>query len=176
LWTRTFAKPSIHCVLFHRIHHKQIFLIALAKTIPLWVQIRYLEIEWVVEPTESAVCVGQFWPIDRCVCWWPRWASATWMSWLDMPKPLGFVHAKTTVGEWLVNMDESGSILDHSESTINHHWNPIKHHWNPPWKNLYKIDHLGVRFYRDEAGRPVFTIEWNRDPLNQIHINPYKSH
>ena len=29
----------------------------------------------------------------------------------------------------------------------------------PPWKNLYKIDHLGVRFYRDEAGRPVFTIE-----------------
>ena len=32
--------------------------------------------------------------------------------------------------------------------------------YNPPWKNLYKIDHLGVRFYRDEAGRPEFTIEW----------------
>ena len=39
-----------------------------------------------------------------------------------------------------------------------------------PWKNLYKIDHLGVRFYRDEAGRPVFTIEWYLDCAQAVYI------
>ena len=42
--------------------------------------------------------------------------------------------------------------------------------YNPPWKNLYKIDHLGVRFYRDEAGRPVFTIEWYLDCAHPVYI------
>ena len=41
---------------------------------------------------------------------------------------------------------------------------------NPPWKNLYKIDHLGVRFYRDEAGRPAFTIEWYLDCAHAVYI------
>ena len=38
------------------------------------------------------------------------------------------------------------------------------------FKNLYKIDHLGVRFYRDEAGRPVFTIEWYLDCAHAVYI------
>ena len=37
-------------------------------------------------------------------------------------------------------------------------------------KNLYKIDHLGARFYRDEAGRPVFTIEWYLDCAHPVYI------
>ena len=42
--------------------------------------------------------------------------------------------------------------------------------YNPPWKKLYRIDHLGVRFYRDEAGRPVFTIEWYLDCAHPVYI------
>ena len=42
--------------------------------------------------------------------------------------------------------------------------------YNHPWKNLYKIDHLEVRFYRDEAGRPVFTIEWYMDCAHPVYI------
>ena len=34
------------------------------------------------------------------------------------------------------------------------------HYEHPPWNYLYKIGNLGARFYRDEVGRPVFTIEW----------------
>ena len=33
-----------------------------------------------------------------------------------------------------------------------------------------EIDHLGVRFYRDEAGRPVFTIEWYLDCAHPVYI------
>ena len=33
------------------------------------------------------------------------------------------------------------------------------HYEHPPWNYLYKIGNLGARFYRDEVGRPVFTID-----------------
>ena len=49
----------------------------------------------------------------------------------------------------------------------------LNHHgyiYNPPWKNLYKINRLGVRFYRNEAGRPVFTIEWYLDCAHAVYI------
>ena len=42
--------------------------------------------------------------------------------------------------------------------------------YNPPWKKLYRIHNLGVRFYRDEAGRPVFTIEWYLDCAHPVYI------
>ena len=35
--------------------------------------------------------------------------------------------------------------------------------YDPPWNYLYRIQNLGIRFYRDEVGRPVSTIEWYLD-------------
>ena len=39
---------------------------------------------------------------------------------------------------------------------------------NHPWNYLYKIGNLEARFYRDEVGRPVFTIEWYLDCAHPV--------
>ena len=44
----------------------------------------------------------------------------------------------------------------------------VIHIYDPPWNYLYKIGNLGVRFYRDEVGRPVFTIEWYLDCAHPV--------